>query len=924
MVANARETFTESAVIDQFLAAMRALDIPVDEPIIADGKLHRYHVAGDRRRERNAWATLHIDARPAGEFGCNKRYTGQKFPWKMDVGRELTAEERREIKDISKARAKQRAAEEQIQHEQAAERALYLHSRAQQVDIHPYLTSKGVPSNPRLRVGSWYYIDEDTGEEVLIADDALLVPMMDFTGKIHSIQAIFSDNDGGFRKQFLKNGDIKGNFLSLAKPTNDIVLICEGLATGLSLWQCTGYAVLVAFNAGNLIHVARILRDVKPDFRIMVCADNDQWTDKPIKNPGIYHARLAAGAVAGTVVYPEFLVTETKPTDFNDLHQLEGEAAVRNTINSNLATAPKEAEEILLEAERERAELPPGTPPASGEGPSKNPHFAILGYDHETYFFFQFEKRQLISYTCAQMNDGGFIQLASVNWWQDKFPSASGGAGSIDKKQAMEFLMRTANKRGIFSTNNIRGRGAWYDNGRSVYHHGKYLTVDGERVDVTRIQSKYVYELGQDLDQPADRPLTDDEGFELLNLSTKFRWAMPGSAALLIGWITLAPLCGALKWRPHIWLTGNAGSGKSTVVESFVNGLLHGTALYAQGNSTEPGLRQRLKADALPIIIDESEQNEEKDVQRIQSILGLMRQSSTESQAMTYKGTTFGNAMYFHIRSMFCLSSIQVGVKHQADVERISVLTLKPAMSGPLAAQQWELLRERLYTMVGRDPEISARLFRRSLDMLPTILKNIEVFKSVAARLFKSQRTGDQFGTLLAGCFAMISKKEATPEDAEILINQYQWTEHIDDSDNDESQRALMGLLEAHIRAPGGVDLSVYEILSLAQDISRAGVSIEKDTAISLLGRYGMKIDGKYLLLSSGSNELRALMAQTTFKSDWYGILLRLPDADRNGNKPVRMNGILVKVIRINIEPIFAGDSRRVTQADIDDPPAPF
>jgi putative DNA primase/helicase len=910
---------TESAVIDQFIAAMREHQIDIDENIIADGKLHRYHVAGDKGRSRNGWAVLHIDDHPAGKFGCNKRYAGEQFTWTMKGTRPLTPDERRELKAIAKDRAAQRQAEIEINQANAAQRALALYEAGEPVTEHPYLTLKGVPSSPKLRVGNWYYIDEDTGEEILVSDRALIVPMMDPALRIHSLQAIIDDGEGGFRKQYLKHGSKEGKFVSIGKPRDNVILIAEGLATGLSLWQCTAHAVIVAFDSGNLIHAAKEVRRVLPDATILLCADNDAWTHTPIENPGTHYAHIAAAAVNGLVVHPEFINTDSKPTDFNDLHQIEGEEIVREMIDRALAPPVEAAETAMIDEAGPvdaTAGLPSATPPgpqSGDEGPGKNPHFAILGYDHETYYFFQFEKRQVLHYTSAQMNDGGFIQLATINWWQDNFPAAN---DAINKKGAMEFLMRTANKRGIFSPNNLRGRGAWYDNGRSIYHHGQRLTVDGETVDVTRIKSKFVYELGIDLRAPADVGLTDDEGYALLDLAERFRWSMPGSAALLAGWVTLAPLCGALRWRPHIWLTGNAGSGKSTIVESYVNGLLDGVALYAQGNSTEPGLRQMLKADALPVIIDETEQNEEKDVQRMQSILSLMRQSSTESQARTYKGTTFGNAMYFHIRSMFCLSSIQVGVKHKSDSERISILTLKPAMIGAKAAEQWEELKEQIHKLIVMDPDISARLLRRSLDMLPTILKNIEVFKSAAARVFKSQRAGDQYGTLLAGCFALISGKEANQADAEWLINSYEWKDHVDEGGVDEGQNALMGLLESHIRGPQGIDLTVFEVLSAAKNRYVKGIELDPAIATAMLARYGMKIDGNYLLLSNASNELRSLMSDTTFKADWRGVLLRLPGSDRNDNKPVRMNGTLVKVTRISLTGVFDDEPQASMQID--------
>lgn len=1277
---------SEYAVIDQFLAAMREKGIDLDEPIIADGKLHRYHVEGDHRSSQNAWARLHIDEHPAGVFGCHKRYPGkEKFTWSMQGTRPLTPAERAELKAVAKARAAQRKAEQDLRHLAAKARALELYMAAEPVGVesHPYLTFKDVPISPALRVGNWYRIDEDTGEQILVSSNALLVPLMTRDRTIWSLQAIIQDRDDkhAFRKQYLKDGVKEGKFFGIGKPVDETLLLCEGLATGLSLWQCTGHGVIVAFDAGNLLSVAKDIRQARPKWRILICADNDQWTTKPVENPGLHYARAAAVAVSALVAFPEFLDAATKPTDFNDLHALEGEKIVMDTITRALGPTTAETEAQTMERPAD-PDLPLATPPKDGgeNGPSRNPYFQILGYDFDRYYIYQFEKKQVLEYSVGALNDGGFIQLAEANWWEQNFRASNGG---IDKKGAMNFIMRTANARGIFDPNKNRGRGAWLDDGRQVFHHGQHLTVDGVKTDCTRIKSRFIYQMGAALDTPADTGLTDQEGWDLLDLASKFRWTKSGSAPLLMGWITLAPLCGAIKWRPHIWLTGNAGSGKaqphsaavltpkgwrtigdltigddvttpdngfakvlnvfpqgkqrvykltfgdgrttratsdhlwkvrmqsiwrlrtteqlmeilsrdnvesrrlavqlaqpltidanaelilpihpyvmgvmlgdghlgnkfganngyggnpgsihltsydpeivervreylppgmglfdkpskgsyrfgdlsrygqstrklikelrllgtrsndkfipkqylhssiderihllqglmdtdgtigggglsfctvskqlcddvvylvrslggrasvgtkiptftykgekrtgqlayivgiqlkdrasafhlkrkkdlaakdyqyadclhlnvrsieedgeeecscividhpdqlyvtdnfvvthnSTIVESFVHGLLHGMDLYLQGNSTEPGIRQKLKSDAIPVIVDETEQNEERDVTRIQSILGLMRQASSESQAITVKGTTFGDAQYFHVRSMFCLSSIQVGVKHEADTQRISMLVLKPALKDMIAAKQWDELREQLHVKIGRDHTINRRLLRRSIDMLPIILENIEVFTSAAARIFKSQRTGDQYGTLLAGAYGLIKNSVASSEDAEYFINAYDWSEHIENNDEDESQRALQGLLEAHIRAPKGIDLSVFEVLSVAQMIPVPGVEFAPDMAIALLSRYGMRIVGKHLLLSNASNELRAIMEGTTFKADWRGVLLRLPGADRNDNKAVRMNGVLVKVTRIDLSTIFDEKDKYVpftAPAGAKDPEMPF
>ena len=55
-----------------------------------------------------------------------------------------------------------------------------------------------------------------------------------------------------------------------------MLIICEGVATGLSLYECTGYPVAVAFDAGNLEPVAKVMRARMPNLRIVIAADDDR------------------------------------------------------------------------------------------------------------------------------------------------------------------------------------------------------------------------------------------------------------------------------------------------------------------------------------------------------------------------------------------------------------------------------------------------------------------------------------------------------------------------------------------------------------------------------------------------------------------------------------------------------------------------
>lgn len=938
----------ESDIIDQFCMAMREYDIHVSHADIrADGKLRRIRADGDR--DKTVWYVLHADDRPAGMFGCNRRYGhDQKFTWKASIQRApLTPDEKRAYRERMERIEAQRAAEDAAASAAAEARANRLWDEAAECETHPYLERKGIASHG-LRVGRWEVIDQDTGEVRTVTNQALLIPMRDLKKRIYSLQAIMpKKREGASDKWYLTDGDKEGHFWTIGRPVlhdgKPVLVICEGYATGASIHEATGHAVIIAFDAPNLLPVARVWRERFPDAVIIIAADNDQWTLKPVNNPGLTRARECEKEVGALVALPPFDAalgaTNERggrahgPTDFNDLQELEGHEAIRGIFDAvlnppadPLPTPPDDGPAPPWEGQD--ADIhDDGAPPLDDDAddndgrPENNGYFTILGYDRDQYFIFSHESRQIMVRTKGDFSDIGLIEMAPLNWWEAMFPGSE-KSGGIDRKAAANFIVRTARKRGIYDISRIRGRGAWSDEGRAIYHHGGYLSVDGVRTDITKIESDYVYELAKSLPDPHEKRFTDEEGKQFLSLVKRFRWSKEGSAVLYVGWVGLAPICGALPWRPHLWITGGAGSGKSTIAK-MAHDLLRGTDVFAQGSSSEAGIRQRLKADALPVLMDESESTEESDARRIQSILALIRQASTESDAETLKGTADGSGMTFHIRSMFCLASIQVALKNKADIDRLSVLTLRSGRDGKGDPNEWKSLKDAIHSLAGRDPTVSRRLLRRAIDLLPTTLKNIDVFTEVGANVFGSQRDGDQYGTLLAGAWSLISSDVATHEQAEEMIKSYDWSEHLEGADEDESARALSALMEGKIRI-NGIDITVYELVCEASNVSVPGLDIGSTKADAFLQRHGMRIKDGFLVLSNTSNELRKLVAGTPYEADLRGMLLRVPGADRNINKPLKFNGVQSKCIRVPLDPILhdlpvTTPARPATLGDLDD-----
>lgn len=174
------------------------------------------------------------------------------------------------------------------------------------------------------------------------------VPMQDTSGEVWNYQRIFPVKIGEDKKDkfFLKLGRIEGLFHPFGfDPATEIpfeIYIAEGFATAASIYQTLLKPTVCAFNSYNLTNVAGALRAKFPAARLIICADNDQWTTRKTRgggeevpyNTGLEAAKYAAKTVGGEIRYPTFKNTSTRLTDFNDLYLLEGETEVRYQLSN--------------------------------------------------------------------------------------------------------------------------------------------------------------------------------------------------------------------------------------------------------------------------------------------------------------------------------------------------------------------------------------------------------------------------------------------------------------------------------------------------------------------------------------------------------------------------------------------------------------
>ncbi|MEZ5534426.1 MAG: toprim domain-containing protein [Thiolinea sp.] len=284
---------THSDDLAGFYDHARAYGLPIPE-VIADGKIHRFKVEGDKRGSKNGWYVYFSYPVAAGAVGSWK--TGESYTWCSKSGKSLSQAEREALKRQYHQARIQRNREQEQNQQQAQAKAKGILSRAVAADPeHRYLVNKQIqPYNLKQY------------------KDSVLAELRDIDGTLHSLQFIKPDGS----KFFLKNGRIKGCFHAFGDLEGaSVVHIAEGISTAATVhgWQKT--PVLAAMNAGNLLPVGLAVRQAYPDIRIVFAGDNDRFN--PAGNVGKDKATEAARICNGLVLLPEFPKGSTG-TDWND------------------------------------------------------------------------------------------------------------------------------------------------------------------------------------------------------------------------------------------------------------------------------------------------------------------------------------------------------------------------------------------------------------------------------------------------------------------------------------------------------------------------------------------------------------------------------------------------------------------------------
>jgi putative DNA primase/helicase len=312
---------------EEFAAVLRELggDLTGAHPIM-DGRPHRMATLDDDRGEKSMFYIAHSDGRPAG-FVKNNR-TGEEKRWKASA----VAMTKEQFTSIAPGKLAEREADRVALYERTAERlSAQLEAYPALSSDHEYLQAKRISLEPGV-------FETPKG--------SMAIPAFDADGKLWSVQYVNSDGSKRFARESRKEGCF--HVVGSTDPVGDLnkaaaIVVAEGYATAATLKSLhaeagdprLAVAFVAAFDAGNVPHVARVLRERHLSAAMVIAADNDKAMESQEvgRNPGLIKGQQAASANGAVLMAPSFSGELTQA--------LQKASALQDVLARHLATAPQ-------------------------------------------------------------------------------------------------------------------------------------------------------------------------------------------------------------------------------------------------------------------------------------------------------------------------------------------------------------------------------------------------------------------------------------------------------------------------------------------------------------------------------------------------------------------------------------------------------
>lgn len=534
-----------------------------------------------------------------------------------------------------------------------------------------------------------------------------------------------------------------------------------------------------------------------------------------------------------------------------------------------------------------------------------------MGYDDG--FFYVWSRASCLLHRMkkgsAAMRDS-LLAIAPASFYAGNFPHK---ALDFDANHAVDWLMSSCRARGFFAPTMVRGRGVARDGGGIVANLGDRLVIikDNKR-QVINIGNQRdfdnVYKVGKPLEYKGKKMLAASDVAQLTAGLDRLSWAHKDSPKILTGWLVAALVGGALRWRPHCWISGASRSGKTWLMDNVIRPILGGFCIFATAKTTEAGVRGELNSESIPVVFDEAESENKIEKARLQGVIDLARQASSDDGARIIKGVMGGEGTNVHYcRSCFLFASVNYGLDAPADRNRFVHLRAK---HGKKAEAEFQQIAKSITTLTSNGDWVDA--FRaRAIAATPKIYAVAEQCAQRISAIVGDRRIGDTMGGVLAGYMvatggtdinALIDSIDLSPDGVFEAV----------EADDVGIIRTLFGKL-----LPRG-DATLWQLIKRHRQAARAGAISESEErnnniAASTLAAYGVRVDGDDIYIGDNVNIRDSIFADTRWGGAWFSTIRQNNHINSGGGarRKVGDHGITRKWVSISftlLADIFDGN----------------
>lgn len=553
-------------------------------------------------------------------------------------------------------------------------------------------------------------------------------------------------------------------------------------------------------------------------------------------------------------------------SDGDDLVREGNSELLRSLIDEAIIIEPS-PEEIEEPTEEENFNVVHSSTP---DKPAEKDYipFHFLGYDDKAYYVLPKTQQIFLKFNRGETSlKNNIFEAAKEDWWLERFSDEITDKDGViktifDKKAALTWFREESYKAGIFDERRIKGVGAHIDGKKILLNSGHDIKICGNgRINFDEWDGHNFYIRSKRDFQVNDKEWTTEEGKNLWNQINTFSFDKKMDKVAVAGYMVLAPFSSILFRRPGIWISAQRGIGKTFLIDELIVPAIGGEdfPIFTEGLSSEAYIRQSLKRDNVPVIIDEFEAQNPKEVAVIKSVLKLNR-SSYGGKTMG-KGSASHEAVDFHLRSMFCFGSVNVVMDNDADRSRIHVCRMKESNG------------------ICRPPRDFDGLRARTFSKLPKIIEDIDICKTLVMESGLSNRVADTYSPFLVGLWNMVSDlpflDKAEPSEKIVNFIVDSMNELLGKHSTDDEDRIMERILQERIRINPTDEMTIAQMLDIEMDIQTS--KFEHDATLEKYGirRFKSRVTREwYIAFSKRSASLSAILRDTPFH-DYEEILKR-------------------------------------------------